>query len=147
MKAVNEFQERGVDLLVHAGDLTSPKMLELFTRFDCRIVLGNGDIDCEDMNSRAEKFGMSCIEERCEFEVDGKKFILFHGNNVPMFREAVASGKYDYIIKGHTHAFEDYMSNRSRIINPGALYAADQHTVAVLDTLTDRLEMIRIEED
>ncbi len=143
-RALELFREQGAGLVVHAGDLTSPKMLELFRGFDCRFVLGNGDIDVEELNRAAGVLGFGCIEEYCEFEADGKRFILFHGNNVPMFRDAVASGKYDYIIKGHTHFFENYTSGRTRIINPGSLYSSDEYSVAVLDTESDRVEMFRI---
>ncbi|HQK08157.1 MAG TPA: hypothetical protein PLR54_10890, partial [Spirochaetota bacterium] len=60
-------------------------------------------------------------------------------------REAVNSGKYDYIIKGHTHVFENYLSGKTRIINPGALYRGEELTIAILDTATDKVEKIRID--
>ncbi|HOO70757.1 MAG TPA: YfcE family phosphodiesterase [Spirochaetota bacterium] len=146
-KALQIFKEKGVELVVHAGDLTSPKMLELFRGFNCKFVLGNGDIDVEELNRASEEFGFGCIEESCTFKAGGKNFILFHGNNVPMFRDAVASGKYDYIIKGHTHFYENYVSNKTRIINPGSLYSSDEYSIALLDTKTDKVDLIRIDEE
>ncbi len=147
-KAIDLFREREVEFVVHAGDLTSPRMVELFKNLRCIFVLGNGDIDVDYLNMECEKYGFGCMDHSCTFEAGGKKFIVFHGDNVPMFREAVASGEYDYIIKGHTHFFENYVSNRSRIINPGALYhRGEDCSVAILDTETDRVEMIRIEEE
>ena len=146
-KALNIFRQKNVDLIVHAGDLTSPKMLSLFEGFNCKFVLGNGDIDIEDLNSEAGRLGFGCIDEYCTFEAGKKKFILFHGNNVPMFREAVASGKYDYIIKGHTHFFENYTSGKTRIINSGSLYSSDEYSIALLDTETDRVELIKLDND
>ena len=146
-KALDLFREREVTLLIHGGDLTSPKMLQYFKGFDCRFVLGNGDIDEEYLNIEAEKLGFGPIEKVATFELEGKNFIVFHGNDVPLFREAVASGKYDYIIKGHTHFFENYVSNHGRVINPGALYGTDEFSVAILDLETDKVEMIRIEKD
>jgi len=146
-KALDAFRERGIKMLLHAGDLTSPRMISLFRDFKCRFVLGNGDLDVEYLNLECEKNNFDCMADKCCFEIEGKRFIVFHGNNVPMFREAVASGEYDYIIKGHTHFFENYTSNKSRIINPGSLYKADEFSVAILDTEKDKVEMIRIEED
>lgn len=145
-KALDVFRERHVDMVVHAGDITSPRMIELFRGFPCRFVLGNGDIDVEYLNGECNKHGFGCIDYTCTFEAGGKRFMVFHGDNVPLFREAVASGLYDYIIKGHTHFFENYVSNKSRIINPGALYRGEDCSVAILDTETDRVEMIRIED-
>jgi len=147
-KAVEVFRDREVEFVIHAGDLTSPRMLRLFTEFSCRFVLGNGDLDVEILNDESEKFGFGPIEVSCSLELDGKKFMIFHGNDVPLFREAVASGEFDYIIKGHTHFFENYVSKQTRIINPGALYGTDDgFSVAILDTETDKVDLVRVEED
>ena len=145
--AIEVFKEREVDLVIHAGDLTSAKLISLFRGLPCRFVLGNCDIDIEDINAIAGELGFGCVDKCCEFEADEKKFIVFHGNDVPLFRKAVSSGKYDYIIKGHTHMFENYTSDKTRIINPGSLYRAEEHTVAILDTEKDKVEKIRIEID
>ncbi len=146
-KAVALFRELNVAKVVHAGDITSPRMLRLFKGLESTFVLGNGDIDVEDLNREAESLGFGPIEESSSFELQGKRIIVFHGNSVPPFREAVASGKYDYIIKGHTHFFENYISNRTRVINPGSLYSGDEPSVAVLDLDTDKVEKIRIEDE
>jgi uncharacterized protein len=140
--AVNVFRERGVQLVIHAGDLTSAKMLELFREFSCRFVLGNCDIDREAINKSTQELGFGCAETSCDFEVGGKRFFVLHGNDVPAFRKAAASGDYHYIIKGHTHSFENYLQNRTRIINPGATYGERTHTVAILDTEKDEVEQI-----
>ena len=147
VKAVDKFKELGVELVLHAGDITSPKMLGLFKGLFCKFVLGNGDIDTEALNEESGKLGFGAIEESCEIEAGGKKIILFHGNDVSQFRQAVASGKYDYVIKGHTHIFENYVSSNTRVINPGSLYGADEFSIAVLQTGTGRVEMIRIYAD
>ena len=146
-KALTIFRERGIKTLVHAGDITSPRMLEYMVEFDCYIVLGNGDqIDKDVINWKASVLGLRPVDDKVEFEYDGKKFMVFHGNNVPLYRESVASGKYDYIIKGHTHYFENYVSNKSRIINPGAVYRHDESSIVILDVAADRVEKIDLDE-
>lgn len=144
-RAVEIFREKGIELIIHAGDLTSPKIVELFFPVKCVFVLGNSDIDVEMINLRAEEMGCGKVGECCELEVDGKKIFVLHGNDVPMFRKAVSSGKYHYIIKGHTHFFENYVSCSTRVINPGTLYGDEECTVAILDTETDKVEKIKIE--
>ncbi|HPB81789.1 MAG TPA: YfcE family phosphodiesterase [Spirochaetota bacterium] len=146
-KALNVLRTRNVEILIHAGDLTSPRMLELFRGFTCRFVLGNSDIDAEFINMKSEQLGFGCVDTSSSFDADGKRFFIFHGNDVTLFRKIVAMGEYDYIIKGHTHFFEDYTSNNTRIINPGTLYGHDEHTIAILDTEKDKVEKIIINED
>jgi uncharacterized protein len=146
-KAINIFGEKKVDLIVHAGDITSPKMLALFRDFKCKFVLGNGDIDVEDLNAESKKLGFDRIEKSITFAADGKNIIAFHGNDIPLFRKAVASGEHDYVIKGHTHIFENYLTGKTRVINPGSLYGADEFSVAILHTESGRVERVRIEAD
>jgi uncharacterized protein len=144
-KAVDIFRERKVDLVVHAGDLTSAKLIELFDGLPAKFVLGNCDLDCDTINYKAQELGYGCVDNYCDFTAGNKRIMLFHGSDIPMFRKAVASGEYDYIIKGHTHTFENYMSNGTRIINPGSVYREDERTVSILDTETDRVEKIKLD--
>ncbi len=146
-KAIEVFKDRKVDLVVHAGDLTSPKILELFKDMPCKFVLGNCDLDAEAISAKAEKLGFGCVDNCCDFVLDDKRILLFHGNDIPLFRAAVSSGNYDYIIKGHTHTYENYTSNKTRIINPGSIYREEERTVSILDLETDRVEKIKIDVD
>jgi hypothetical protein len=146
-RAIAIFQSRGIKILIHAGDFTSPRMLHYLKDFESYIVLGNGDlIDSEEIDVKANELGMKSVDLKSEFDLAGKKFLVFHGHDVPMYRDAVASGKYDYIIKGHTHHFENYVSNECRIINPGAVYGHDESSIAVLDVETGKVEKIDLEE-
>lgn len=146
-KVISMFRERGISVIAHAGDITSPRMLEFLRGFTCYIVLGNGDlIDADDIKAKAASLGFNPVDNMIEFTLDGKNFVMFHGNDVPMYRKALASGKYNYIIKGHTHFFENYVSNECRIINPGAVYGHDESSIAILDIETDRVEKISLEE-
>jgi putative phosphoesterase len=147
LKALNEFQIRGVSMLIHAGDITSPRLISFFKDFDSKIVLGNGDLDSDLINSECIRFGFGPVQKVLTITVDSKIIHVSHGNNISEFRNAIDSAKYDYIIKGHTHMFENYISQGAHIINPGALYAADEYTVAVLDLVTDTVEKIYIDRD
>lgn len=144
LRALEIFSRRRVDMILHAGDIQSPDMLRLFCDFPSRFVLGNEDRDVEEINEESRRLGFGPVADHLILSLNGKRLIMFHGIDVPFFRNTVASGEYDFIIKGHTHFFENYVSNRSRIINPGALCAAYEYTVAVLDTEADMVEMVEI---
>lgn len=148
-KALNEFAKRKVELILHAGDIASAYMLSLFTGFNVKFVLGNDDKDVEAINSESLRLGFGSVGKELIFTAEGKSFIMFHGEDVPKFRAAVASNEYDYIIKGHAHCFENYLRGKSRVINPGALCKNHElkdceFTVAVLDTENDKVEKIKI---
>ncbi len=147
VKAVDVLRSREVDVVLHAGDLTSPEMLEYLGGFHCYVVLGNGDVgdgNEEAIRKKGIALGFNPIEYKIEVELGGKMFALFHGDNVPMFREAVACGRFDYIVKGHTHFYENYISNGARIINPGAVSVHDEASVVTVETESGNIEKIEL---
>lgn len=144
-KAIEIFKSKGVDLIIHSGDISSPKMLNLFKGENCRFVLGNVDLDIDLLNEEARQLGFGPVEYTCDIKIGEKRILVLHGDNVPVFRKAVECGEYDYIVKGHTHSFEDYIRNKARIINPGCLYGGTEHTIVILDTDTASVEKINVE--
>jgi len=144
-KAIEIFKSNGVDIIIHSGDISSPKMLGLFKGRNCRFVLGNVDIDVELLNEKAGQMGFGPVEYTCDIKAGNKRILVLHGNDVPVFRKAVESGEYDYIIKGHTHFFENYIRNNTRILNPGCLYGGTEHTIVILDTENNHVEKINVE--
>ena len=91
-KAVDIFRQRGVDMVIHAGDITSPKMLQLFSGLNTRFVLGNEDLDVDYLNEESVRLGFGAIEKVCQLEIDGKRIIVFHGSDVPLFRDSRGLG-------------------------------------------------------
>jgi len=143
-KALEIFKEYGITHILHAGDLTSSAMLDLFIGFKCNFVLGNGDIDVDLINNKSEKLGFGPIKKYLKIQIGKKKIMLFHGDDVPLYRNCIKCHEYDYIIKGHTHMFEDYLKEDCRIINPGAIYRGLECTIAILNTETDTIEKIEV---
>lgn len=44
-KAIALFKERNISMIIHAGDLTSARIVSLFKGFQGRFVMGDCDID------------------------------------------------------------------------------------------------------
>jgi predicted phosphodiesterase len=85
------------------------------------------------------------VEYTCDIKIGDKRILVLHGNDVPVFRKACECSEYDYIIKGHTHTFENYIRNNARILNPGCLYGGTEHSIIVLDTDNDSVDKINVE--
>jgi uncharacterized protein len=142
IQAAEYFKSRGISEIIHCGDISSPNILDFFSGFKAHFVFGNIDGNREELNKKAAAIGMDEIGTTCDLEIAGYRILVFHGDNVPLFREAVDSEKYDFIIKGHTHCFENYTRKRSRVINPGSLCKGEENSVAVLDTDSGDVEMV-----
>jgi putative phosphoesterase len=145
-KALDAFHERGVSMLIHAGDLVAPEMVDLFDEFKVRFVLGNNDVDHEGIMSACRCTGNDPATRCCSFEIEKKKFFVCHGDDTGRYTEAVESGKYDYVIFGHTHVFSARHRRNTLVINPGAVMR-DKHpdfeqSCVVLDVRTGEYERI-----
>src|SRR5512147_3213279 len=86
-KALDAFHERGITLLIHAGDLISPDMVPLFNEFKIFFVLGNNDTDLDGILSACTCSGMSPAKRCCSFELENKKFFVCHGDDIKQYSE------------------------------------------------------------
>lgn len=143
-KAANLFKERKVDFAVHCGDIVSPPVLENFRGLKMKIVFGNNDGEKDGLNKKAKELGFEEVSEEKEFIYERKKFYVYHGTSRTKLDSAIQSGKYDYVLTGHTHLKRDERIGNTRVINPGALFRANPCTIAVLDAAKDKLEFIKI---
>jgi uncharacterized protein len=77
--------------------------------------------------------GLHCHDRFGELELAGCKIAFLHGDDNPRLRSAVASGDYDLVCQGHTHVARQQQFGRTTLLNPGALYRANPHTLAVVE--------------
>jgi putative phosphoesterase len=145
-QAVAIFKERSPAVVVHCGDIISPPVLERFSGLPLRLVFGNNDGERSGLKKKCAELGFEQIEDSLDFEVDGKRIFVNHGTDPRVVDRAVSSQEYDYVLHGHTHVRRDERVGRTRIINPGALFSADEYSIAFLTPATGNLEFVEIPE-
>jgi uncharacterized protein len=89
---------------------------------------------------------VQCLGNFGELELGGKTFAVFHGDDFTLSRRLTLEKRHDYLLQGHSHVRMDERVGRMRVINPGALHRANPKTVAVLDTESDALQFLTINE-
>jgi len=141
-KAVNVFNERKVEIVLHAGDLVSPFTANELEKLKAKFiaVFGNNDGDKPFLMERFKNIG-ELHNEPYEFELDGKKIVIMHA---PKFLDELLEDKrYDIVIYGHTHRV-DVRKGTSLIINPGECggWLYGRSTIAILDTKTLNPEIV-----
>jgi putative phosphoesterase len=146
-KAVRIFNDKHVDLVIHAGDFVNPIAVESLAGVKLVVgVLGNNDTDLAGLISTFDKIHGELKGEIFETVYDGLKFAIYHGTNLAKREQIIKSGKYDVIIYGHTHRKDNRFIGTTRVINPGTakgffgLFA----TIAVFDTSSRKLEFINL---
>jgi putative phosphoesterase len=146
-RAVGIFAERGVEALIHAGDVCSPFVLREFEPLAARgvrmhAVFGNNDGDRVLLVRKGADF---CIfhDGAAILELDGRRIVVTH---YPDLAPALlASGVYDLVIHGHDHRVRVEGESR-RLLNPGtcAGYLAARATAAVVDLADLSVEVVEL---
>jgi hypothetical protein len=151
-RAVEMLVERGVDVLIHLGDVGGAQVLDALVGKlsdeglavpPVHIVFGNTDYDSASLSRYATAIGIQVDDPVGRLELDGKTVAFSHGHLADAVADAMAT-EPDYFLHGHTHKVRDERIGSTRVINPGALHRATQYTVAVLDTEADRLEIMQV---
>lgn len=138
------FRERGVALVLHAGDFVSPFTAEPFREAGLKVigVFGNNDGDKLYLQERYRGVG-EIHPGPHELELGGQRVLLMHE---PRALEAlVASGRYDLVIYGHTHRPE-IREGRTLVINPGEAggWLTGRATFALVDLSILSAELLEL---
>jgi uncharacterized protein len=146
-RAVRKFNDKRVDLVIHAGDIVSPNAVESLADVKLVGVLGNNDKDVAGLTSAFNKINGKLEGEIYETVYDGMKFAIYHGTSITKREQLIKSGKYDMFIYGHTHRKDNRFVGNTRVINPGTakgwffgLFA----TIAIFDTSSRNIEFINL---
>jgi putative phosphoesterase len=142
--AVELFNERKVDLVIHAGDLVAPFTAREIKQLKCpyRIVLGNND---------GEVLGLYKVFEGCVFHppfkmtIGDKKILVLH--DAMLFDALQYLKSYDLIIYGHDHNASVQKLEEGRfIVNPGECggWLTGKSTVAIWDIAQNEVELIQL---
>ena len=142
-KAIDLFNSKKVEFVIHAGDYTSPFTLKLFKELKCKYagVFGNNDGDKLLLQDRAEG---NLHNQPYIFELHNKKIVVIHEHQVA---EALAdSGHFDLVIYGHTHMADVRKVGKALLVNPGEVgtWLYGKSTVALLDLEKMEAEIVEL---
>ena len=131
--AVRMLESLGVNTVLHCGDIGSIAVVELFTQWPTHFVFGNCDDGTEQFAAAIRKAGQTCHGLFGDLEFDRVRVALLHSHERRKFRETIDSGDYQLVCYGHTHVAAVDRHGDTLVVNPGAIYRADPHSIAVVD--------------
>ncbi|MEX0642234.1 MAG: YfcE family phosphodiesterase [Pirellulales bacterium] len=131
--ALRLFESLDVDTVLHCGDIGSPEVVELFSPWPTHFVFGNCDDNLAELTAAMEAAGQSCHGQFGDLTFDGIRIALLHSHDRRRFRQTVDSGVYRLVCYGHTHVAAIDHRGDTIVLNPGAIYRANPHSVAVVD--------------
>ena len=131
--AVRMLESLEVDAVLHCGDIGSMAVVELFASWPTHFVFGNCDENTSAFAAAMEKAGQTCHGLFGDLEFNGVKVALLHSHDRRKFRDVIDSGQYGLVCYGHTHVAAIDRRGKTVVLNPGAVYRASPHSIAVVE--------------
>jgi putative phosphoesterase len=142
--AVRMLQSLQVDRVLHCGDIGSAEVVALFAPWPTDFVFGNCDGSRAELAAAIDEHGLTCHREFGALEIEGRRIALLHSHDGVRFRQALHSGDWDLVCYGHTHVASIDRYGETLAVNPGALYRANPHTLAIVELPALAAEVISL---
>jgi putative phosphoesterase len=133
LDAVRMLESLGVERVLHCGDVGSAAVVEVFSQWPTDFVFGNCDVDRRGLADAIEAAGQNCHGEFGGLELAGKRVALVHSDDHRRFEATLHSGDWDLVCYGHTHVAAVQTFGQTLALNPGALYRANPHSLAIVE--------------
>jgi len=131
--AVRMLESLEVDAVLHCGDIGSMAIVELFSQWPTHFVFGNCDDGTATFAAAIKMAGQTCHGMFGDLEFEGVRVALLHSHDRRKFRETIDGGEFQLVCYGHTHVAAVDRHGDTVVVNPGAIYRADPHSIAVVD--------------
>ena len=131
--AIRMLQSLQVDRVLHCGDIGSRAVVELFADWPTDFVFGNCDYERSELATAIANAGQTCHGEFGELSIAGKRVALIHSDDRRRFQQTIHGGEFDLVCYGHTHVAAVERVADTLVLNPGALYRANPHSLAVVE--------------
>ena len=131
-----------LELVIHCGDVGNPRVVAELARWKTHYVLGNVDHDEPLLCEMAAEVGHICHGRFGALTVAERKIAFLHGDDEALLRQTIDSGEWDLVCSGHTHTAEQHHEGPSLVLNPGAIYRANPHSLAIVELPSLEVKMI-----
>ena len=130
--AVRMLESLEVQQVIHCGDVGTEQVVELFAPWPTHFVLGNVD-DGVILTAAIRQAGQQCHGRFGHLQLLGRDIAFLHSDDATRFQQTIDADQFDLVCYGHTHQAEQHRAGRTLVLNPGALYRARAHTLAIVD--------------
>ncbi len=143
---LQRFAEKGVSMVMHAGDYCSPFSLSPFHQSGMALlgVFGRNDGDRETLAAYAARgMGTEIYESPHSFDVGGKRILLVH-DIAEVSPRSIES--HNFVIHGSSHLQSEKKVGSTIVINPGEAcgWIHGKCTAMILNTDSGEVENINL---
>jgi uncharacterized protein len=135
------FNAAGVERVVHTGDITQAKTLDVLAALDAPLygVFGNNDLERPSLDAAIARHGFHIVEPPLRLAWAGREIVVVHDP-----RELGALPPVAVSIHGHTHRRVVERRGERLVFNPGecAGHLRGHNAVGVVDLATLGVELL-----
>ena len=142
--AVRLLLDEGAEYFLHLGNLTSRRALEPFAEVSAGFVWGDQDRDRMGLLRQAESMQIQCFGVLGDFELDGKRIAVCHGEDRKLTKQLIKESQHDYLLTGVGAEPVDEKRGRTRLIAPGPLHGGRVRHAALLDLAAGELKSLKL---
>lgn len=141
---VELFNRARVDRVVHTGDISQAKTLDLLARLDAPLVgvYGNNDVEREALDAAVDRHGFRFVEPPLRLHWHDRRIIVVHD---PLQFDGTLDSADELALHGHTHFYRHERKGQTLLFNPGecAGHMRGYNAVGVVDLATLATEILK----
>ena len=136
-RIVELFNDAAVERVIHTGDISQAKTLDVLAGLDAPLtgVFGNNDEERESLGTAIKNHGMEFIDPPLLLNWHSRSILVVHD---PLELEGVHTDEQDLVLHGHTHRQRIEERSGQLIFNPGecAGHMKGYNAIGVVDLET-----------
>lgn len=140
---VTLLNDAGVERVVHTGDITKAKTLEVLARLRAPLVgvYGNNDRERSSLEAAAARHGFHLVDPPLELRWAGRRLVVVHD---PLELEGDVHHRFDLVLHGHNHRRILERRGGALIFNPGecAGFLKGHNAVGLVDLVKREAEIL-----
>jgi len=144
LSAVCMLETFSVEHVLHCGDIGSTSVVDIFSKWPAHYVYGNTDDARSVLQEEIEARGGKYYGQVADIELGERRIGMTHGDDPALLMRMVRSEEYDLVCSGHTHQVSQRQVGHTLVLNPGALFRAARHTIAIVDLVTMHHEIVEV---
>ena len=143
-RIVELFNAAGVERVIHTGDITQAKTLDVLARLKAPLhgVFGNNDLERESLERAVAAHGFQFADPPLELRWHGRRIAVVHD---PLEFNGFLSAEHELALHGHTHLYRLERERGQTIFNPGecAGHLAGHNAVGIVNLADLGAEVMR----
>lgn len=141
-RIVEIFNDQAVDRVIHTGDISQAKTLDIFASLNAPLfgVFGNNDQEREDLERAIARYGFTFQDPPLLLNWSTRAIIVVHD---PLEFDGHLK-QQDLALHGHTHRYRLEQESAQTIFNPGecAGMVQGRNAVGVVDLVTMQCQLV-----